>query len=117
MMNVIEVIYEDGVLKPLATSELKDHQRYRVFIEEIQEEMEESDLEFEAELDRRTTILPDGRKVLRLGGIFSGHLDHIPVDEDPIADVLAELQRERAQHSQKDLDEYFPYPGTYAPGL
>lgn len=61
-----------------------------------------------AEIERRTTILPDGRRLIDLGGIFSSYLPAIPEDEDPVAEVLAELRRERARH----FDEEWPEPKT-----
>ena len=60
------------------------------------------------EIERRTTILPDGRRLVRLGGILADYLPAIPEDEDPVAEVLAELRRERARH----FDEEWPEPKT-----
>jgi predicted DNA-binding antitoxin AbrB/MazE fold protein len=42
MPTVIDAVYEDGVLKPLASADLKNHQRYRVTLEAVAESDGES---------------------------------------------------------------------------
>jgi predicted DNA-binding antitoxin AbrB/MazE fold protein len=42
MPTVIDAMYEDGVLKPLANADLKDRQRYRVTLEAVAESDGES---------------------------------------------------------------------------
>lgn len=108
MPAVIEAVYENGVLKPLASNDLKDAQQYRLIVQENapgnwRDEVEIS-LELAAEIERRTTILPDGRKIIRLGGLINADLSGVPDDQDPVAEVLAELRRERARH----FDEQWP---------
>ncbi len=66
--------------------------------------MLELDHELEAEIERRTTILPDGRKIIRLRGLFSADLSGFPDDYDPVVETLSELRRERAKH----FDEQWP---------
>lgn len=64
------------------------------------------DLELAAEIERRTTILADGRKIVRLAGLFQADLSGIPDDQDPVAEALAELRLERDRH----FDEEWPEP-------
>jgi predicted DNA-binding antitoxin AbrB/MazE fold protein len=110
MTTIIEAVYEDGVLKPLAPSELKERQHYRLILQEVTPpdaaSAITSDPALAAEIERRTTVLPDGRKIIRLGGLFSADLAGVPEDADPVADALAELRRERAAK----FDEEWPAP-------
>lgn len=106
MATIIEAIYENGVLKPRDASGLKEHQRYRLVLEEIPEAA--LDPLLAEEIERRTTILPDGRKIVRLGGILARFASNIPQDEDPVADALDELRRERAANSEEEMNEFFP---------
>ena len=64
----------------------------------------EIDSEFAAEIERRTTILPDGRKIVRLGDILSRHLTPDEEGKDWVAKTLAELRRECVRH----FDEQWP---------
>jgi predicted DNA-binding antitoxin AbrB/MazE fold protein len=116
---MIEAIYENGVLKPLVEAGFKEHQRYKVIFEEPAAEsvaprllLDRADLdpELAAEIKRRTTVLPDGRKIVRLAGLFQADLSGIPDDQDPVAEALAELRRERDRH----FDEEWPVPGKEA---
>lgn len=106
MTTVIEAIFENGVLKPLIASGLKERQRYRAILQEVSPAPEhlEIDPELAAEIERRTTVLPDGGKIIRLAGLFQADLSGILDDQDPVADALAELRRERARH----FDEEWP---------
>ena len=96
------------MLKPLVVTDLKEHQHYRLFLEETPPEEPAAlkiDPALAAEIERRTTILPDGRTIIRLGGLFSANLSDIPEDEDPVADALADLRRERATHFDEEWPE------------
>ena len=104
MTTVIEAVYEDGVLKPLAPSDLKEQQRYRLILQEVTPEEPPLDPELAAEIGRRTTILPDGRRIINLDGLFQADLSNIPDDRDPVAEALEELRQERARH----FDEQWP---------
>lgn len=108
MQAVIDAIYENGVLKPLVGNDLKEAQRYRLIVQESAPRHWSDDLEISpelaAEIERRTTILPDGRKIIRLSGLFNADMSGIPDDQDPVAEALAELRRERARH----FDEQWP---------
>ena len=110
MQTVIDAIYENGVFKPLVPLDVQEHQQYRLILEKtIPSTLSETlrkDPSLAAEIERRTTILPDGRKVLRLPGLFSAELSAIPDNEDPVADALAEMRRERAHH----FDNQWPEP-------
>lgn len=108
MTKIVEAVYEQGALKLDDVRGLKEHQRYRVILEEIVESRPISDVELAAELERRTTILPDGRRVVRLAGLFEDRMPLIPDDEDPIAEALEELRREREAHFEAEMDEFFP---------
>lgn len=108
MTEVIEAVYENGVLKPLAENDLKEDQHYRLILQEREPRRWSDDLEISpelaAEIERRTTILPDGRKIIRLSGLFNADLSGVPDDQDPVAEALAEFRRERARH----FDEQWP---------
>lgn len=108
MPTVIDAVYENGVLKPLVMTDLKEHRRYRLVLEETPslESLDDlkADPELAAEIESRTTVLPDGRTIIRLDGLFSADLSGIPDDEDPVTDALAELRRDRA----KQFDEEWP---------
>src|SRR5687768_867888 len=108
MTKIVEAVYEQGALKLEDTSGLREHQRYRVIVEEIVEPQPPADPALAAELARRTTVLPDGRRIIRLAGLFEGRMPDIPDHEDPVAEALDELRRERAAHIEAELDEFFP---------
>lgn len=112
MPTVIEAIYENGVFKPLTPLDVQEHQHYRLILEQAAPRPALDDLIIDpalaAEIERRTTILPDGRRVIQLEGILASYLPDIPADEDPVADALAELKRERAKHFEEELDEFYP---------
>lgn len=101
MPKITEAIYEHGVLKPLDPSGLTEHGRYRVILEEIREPKPPLDPEFAAELARRTTILPDGRRIINLLGIF----DH--GDFDPSYEEIEAALDEARQETLKEWDELY----------
>ena len=109
MTTVIEAVYENGVFKPLAVNGFKEHHHYRLFCEEAPspEWLPESvrhDSALLAEVERRTTILPDGRRIIRIAGLFQADLSNVPDDQDPVAEALADMRRERARR----FDERWP---------
>ncbi len=108
MATIIEAIYENGVLRPLATDGLKEQHRYRLIVEESAVPEICSDPALATELEQRTTILSDGRRIVCLGGLFEGRISPIPEDVDPIAETLHDLRQERAAHLDAELDEFFP---------
>src|SRR2546426_6932749 len=109
MTTVIDAIYENGVLRPLNGSGLKENQRYHLILHETPPpsltEFSDADPEFAVELERRTTVLPDGQSIIRLGGIWETYLPEIPEDYDPVREALDELRREQAAHFEAELDE------------
>lgn len=112
MTTVIEAIYENGILRPLAATRLKEQQRYTLIVQEKPKtfsfEEPDADPEFLAEIERRTTILPDGRKVVKWEGIFAKYLEAIPNGEEVLAKTMEEVRRERNAHFEAELDEFFP---------
>ncbi len=110
MTTVIEAIYENGVLKPLIASGLKEQQRYRAILQEVAPAPEnlEIDPESAAEIERRTVILPDGRRGVRFVGARAACLEDFPDDFDPVTEALEDLKRERERHFQEEMDEFFP---------
>jgi predicted DNA-binding antitoxin AbrB/MazE fold protein len=113
MPVVIDAVYENGVLKPLVKCDLKDHQRYQVTLYEVEPlpaslDDAEIDQKLDEEINRRTTVLPDGSTIVRLRGILT---EYAPATHDLgelLADAMAEVRRERAAHFQEELDEFFP---------
>ena len=113
MSNVIEAVYENGVFKPLVANGFKERQHYRLFCEEAPSsewlpESVRNDPTLLAEVERRTSILPDGRRIIRVAGLFQADLSDVPDDQDPVADALADFRRERAQR----FDEKWPVVPT-----
>lgn len=110
MTTVIDAIYENGVLKPLDASDLKEHQRYRVLAQEIAPGQDNLDLDPEsaAEIESRTTVLPDGRKLINLENIMAHHFPAWINVGEVIAETLEEVRRERQAHFEAELDEFFP---------
>lgn len=110
MTTVIEAIYENGVLKPLIASGLKEQQRYRAILQEVAPAPEnlEIDPDLAAEIERRTVILPDGRRGVRFVGALASCLEDFPDDFDPVTEALEDLKRERERHFQEEMDEFFP---------
>jgi hypothetical protein len=53
-------------------------------------------------------VIPDGRRILRLGGALAQQEMPVPDDADPIAEALTELRRERTAHFEAELDEHLP---------
>ena len=97
MSSIIDAIYEDGVLKPLSDSDLKEHQKYRLILREINTSGDTLpaafDPELAAEIERRTKILPDGRKIIRLSGLFQADLSNAADNYDPITELRFERSR------------------------
>ena len=114
MPTVIDAIYENGVFKPLTPLDVQEHRHYRLILESAAPRPSLDELVIDpalaAEIERRTTILPDGRRLIRLEGILANYWPDIPADEDPVADALEELKRERAKHFEEELEEFFPLP-------
>lgn len=112
MPAVIEAVYENGVFKPLIAPNLKEHQRYRLILSDTAPGQPEPviniDPEFAAEIERRTTILPDGRKLVRLENILSRYLPPGEEGEDLVAEALAEVRREQKALFEAKLDKYYP---------
>lgn len=108
MSAVIDVIYENGVFKPLIAPNLKEHQQYRLILSgpSMSPSLEEMDIdpELSAQIQRRTKILPDGRTLIRLSGLFNADLRSVPEDQDPVTDALMEFRKDRANH----FDEQWP---------
>lgn len=113
MSTLIEAVYEDGVLKPLAATALKERQRYRVMLQEVAAETPEpKDLELDpasaALIASRTTVLPDGRELINLENIMAHHFPAW-IDVGAVLDeAMAEVRRERQAHFEAELDEFFP---------
>jgi hypothetical protein len=103
MVKITEAVYENGVLKPVDASGLTEQRRYRLTLEELPVPESPPAPEVAAELARRTTLLPDGRLIVRIGGLFEQAFGDIPDDADPIADALQALRRERANALEQDL--------------
>lgn len=57
--------------------------------------------ELAAEIEHRTMILSDCRKIICLSGLFNADLSDIPDEQDPVAEALAELRSERARLFEK----------------
>lgn len=112
MQTIIDAIYENGVFKPITPLDVQEHRHYRLILEHAVPRPALDDIVTDpalaAEIERRTTILPDGRRLIRLSGLFSADLSNVPDDEDPVREALEELRRERAQH----FDEQWPEPKT-----
>jgi predicted DNA-binding antitoxin AbrB/MazE fold protein len=70
MVKIIEAVYENGVLKPVDASGLTEQRRYRLTLEELPAPEPPLAPDVAAELARRTTLLPDGRRVFHLLGLF-----------------------------------------------
>ena len=56
MTTIVEAVYENGVLKPVDSQGLKEHQRYRIILEELREPEAPSDPALAAELERATCL-------------------------------------------------------------
>jgi len=109
MATIIEAVYENGVLRPLAPDNLKERQHYRVILEEIAgSEVPRDSAHPDAAHEERVITLPDGRRIVRLAAALAGHTSTLAPDGDPIADALANLRRERAAHFEAVLDRDFP---------
>ncbi|MEN3335270.1 MAG: hypothetical protein V7641_4635 [Blastocatellia bacterium] len=108
MATIIEAIYESGVLKPLNASGLQERHLYRLMLEEIPVPEPIFDSTLAEEIQKGTTNLPDGRRIVRLSGIWGAQAATIVEHEDPIADALDELRRERSIASESELREFFP---------
>jgi predicted DNA-binding antitoxin AbrB/MazE fold protein len=108
MTRIIEAVYENGVLKPIDPNGLKEHGRYRLIVEELRETEAPMDAALAAELARRTTTLPDGRRIVQLAGILAHQAPPFSPNNDPIAEALEELRREREAQLQAKLEALFP---------
>ncbi len=96
MATMFEAVYEHGVLKPLSDQQLKEQQHYRIIVEEINKADVSIDPEIAAKIERRTTVLPDGSRIVSLLGLFD-HGDPGPTFEEiesTLDDFRQEQQRE-----------------------
>lgn len=59
-------------------------------------------------IEQQTTVLDDGRRIRRLGGILNRKALNATDHEDPIAETLDELRSERAAKSESEMREFFP---------
>lgn len=95
MPTIIEAIFEHGVLRPLDSRGLHEARRYRLILEEISSAAlpAPAGADLEAELAQRTTTLPDGKRIIRIGGLLAQPVT--PDQGDPIAAALDALRHER----------------------
>lgn len=98
-MPIIEAIYENGVLRPLQPHQLQEQQRYRLLIEQPAEPLPDADPALRAELERRTSVLADGRVIINLLGLYDRGQE-VP-DFDEIEAILDEFRREQ----EREWDE------------
>lgn len=98
MTTIIEAVYENGVLKPHATTGLKEHQRYRLILEEVSLPELPTDPALAAELARRTTVLPDGGKSIDILGLFQQ-------EDDLSFEAIEEALDQSRQHQLEEWDE------------
>lgn len=116
MPAVIEAVYENGVFKPLISPNLKERQSYRLILSDNEPEQSASEInpeikidpEFAAEIERRTTILPDGKKIVRFENFLAHYLPSGDEDEDWVAIAFAEMRREQKALFEAKLDKYYP---------
>ena len=101
MTTTVEAVYENGVLRPVDTHGLKEHQRYRIILEELPQLGAPSDPALVAELARRTTVLPDGRRIVRLGGLFDRG------DPGPSYENIETALDEYRQEQTREWDELY----------
>ena len=100
-MTVMKLVFENGVFRPVSVIGLKEHQQYEAVLREIgpDEQAEFSvDPALAAELERRTSVLPDGGTAIRLGGLFETLSAPAPDAADEWERALAELRQERERH-------------------
>ena len=109
MSTIIEAIYESGVLKPLNASGLQERHLYRLVLEEIPATEPVPDSDLAAEIEQRTTTSPDGRRIARLGGVLGAKAAEMTESEDPVADALEELRRERAGKNESEIEDYYSH--------
>lgn len=107
MSTIIEAIYESGVLRPLDATGLQERHHYRLVLEEIPASGPVLDSDLAAEIEQRTTISPDGRRIARLGGVLGAKAAVITEGEDPVSDALEELRRERIGFRRRDAANRF----------
>ncbi len=106
-MTVMELVFENGVLKPMSGNGLKEHHRYAAVLRELTPSEKsgfEADPELATELERRTTVLPDGSTVIRLGGLFASLVPHTPDEADDWDQVFEAVRCDRERH----FDEEWP---------
>ena len=110
MTKVVEAVYENGVLKPLIGDGLKEQQRYQLVVRESDPKHWADDLildpELAAEIERSTTILPDGRKIIRLEELFPADLSNVPESEDPVRDALNDLRKAQEAFFEMDWNDF-----------
>ena len=95
MPTIIEAIFENGVLKPLDIYGLREHQHYRLIVETLPEPELPSDPTLTTELEHRTTILPDGRQIVNLLGLFDQGQNGLSFET--IETILDEARQEQRQ--------------------
>jgi hypothetical protein len=111
MSEVIEAVYEGGVLKPVGAVNLKEHQLYRLSWEEGTPDKgvgSADELQLPAHLTHRLDVLPDGRRVIRFSGARAANLDDWPDDFDPITTALTDIRQEENRLWEEEWDEFFP---------
>lgn len=95
----IEAIYEDGVLRPLAHYNLKEHRRYRLLIlDEIAAPSRLPTASGATMMAERTTTLRDGRNVVNLLGLFQGVLDLGFAEIEVLLDEFRTEQQQEWEH-------------------
>ena len=100
------------MLQPLEPQHLKEQQRYVLIVAERTPPEAASALALAAELERRTTIPANGRRIVRLGGLFEHRMPAMPEGGDPIADALDDLRQDRAAHLEAQSFSHKPSRGA-----
>jgi len=110
MSTVIEAVYENGVLKPLVGDGFKEQQHYQLIVSESAPKHWADDLildpDLAAEIERRTTILPDGRKIIQLEELFQADLSGVPEDEDPVKQAIGDLRKAQEAFFEMDWNDF-----------
>ena len=90
MATIIDAIYQNGMLRPLDTQDLKEDHRYRLVVEEI-EAPDAPDVQ-----DERTRV----RELLRAAGLLAELGPNLKAMADPtisLEDVIAAMDRAGGQ--------------------
>ncbi len=96
METVMEAVFQDGVLRPLAPHNLEEHHHYRLSVEALPTPAVMSEAKIAEQMADRVVRAPDGRVFVDILGLFDDG------QEDPTFEAIEATLDEYRQHQTQE---------------